>query len=63
LVDSFNVPDWALLNSSLGKYDGNCYQDMFDRTQNKGLNKSHVLEPIKQIVLPWIAENAIKPRL
>lgn len=38
LVDSWKFPDWQL-DSSLGKYDGNVYEDMFMRTSLNPLNE------------------------
>ncbi|ROW05699.1 hypothetical protein VMCG_05160 [Cytospora schulzeri] len=38
LVDSWKFPDWQL-DSSLGKYDGNVYEDMFFRTSLNPLNE------------------------
>jgi acyl-CoA oxidase len=38
LVDSWNLPDW-LLDSSLGRYDGRVYEDLFQRaSQSNPLN-------------------------
>jgi acyl-CoA oxidase len=39
LVDAWKLPDW-LLDSSLGRYDGKVYEDMFHRaSQLNSLNK------------------------
>lgn len=43
LCDSWDFPDF-LLNSSLGRYDGDVYQDLFDSTKGKGLNKEGALK-------------------
>lgn len=37
LVDGLNFSDYSL-NSSLGRYDGNVYQDMYKRAQSEPLN-------------------------
>jgi acyl-CoA oxidase len=37
LVDAFNFPDY-LLKSSLGRFDGNVYEHMFDQASTHGLN-------------------------
>ena len=37
LVDSFKFPDY-LLNSSLGKYDGNVYKDLTERAVKEPIN-------------------------
>lgn len=41
LVDAFKFPDY-LLNSSLGRYDGKVYEDLFHR--------AHRLNPLNKIV-------------
>jgi acyl-CoA oxidase len=37
LVDAFKFPDY-LLNSSLGRYDGNVYKDMTERAAREPIN-------------------------
>jgi acyl-CoA oxidase len=38
LVDAFKFPDY-LLNSSLGRYDGNVYKDMTERAAREPINR------------------------
>lgn len=44
---SWNFPDF-LLKSSLGRYDGNYVEDMYQRTQGKGLNQPGALKQAYQ---------------
>lgn len=41
LVDAFDFSDFSL-NSSLGKYDGDCYRDMYRRAQKEPRNQTIV---------------------
>eukprot|EP01097_Dermamoeba_algensis_P002650 TRINITY_DN2048_c0_g1_i3.p1 TRINITY_DN2048_c0_g1~~TRINITY_DN2048_c0_g1_i3.p1 ORF type:complete len:234 (-),score=56.49 TRINITY_DN2048_c0_g1_i3:128-829(-) len=41
LVDSWNFPDF-LLRSSLGRYDGDCYEHLYNTVQGRGLNQDHI---------------------
>ena len=41
LVDAFDFSDYYL-NSSLGRYDGNVYEDLFERAKQCPLNKKEV---------------------
>ena len=41
LVDAFDIPD-AVLNSSLGRYDGDVYTDLYERALKCPRNKSEV---------------------
>ena len=52
LVDSFNFSDYVL-NSSLGRYDGNVYEDMFDWARKfNPLNQPEVADGIEEFILP-----------
>ncbi|RMZ89815.1 hypothetical protein DV736_g2946, partial [Chaetothyriales sp. CBS 134916] len=44
LVDTWKFPDWQL-DSSLGRYDGNVYQDMFHRASELNPLNSVVFDP------------------
>lgn len=44
LVDSWKFPDW-LLDSSLGRYDGNAYEDMFHRASELNPMNSITFDP------------------
>jgi acyl-CoA oxidase len=41
LTDAFDFGDYAL-NSSLGRYDGDVYRDLYRRAQDEPLNKDEV---------------------
>ena len=41
LVDAFDYSDYVL-NSALGRYDGNVYEDLFRWAQRSALNKEQV---------------------
>ena len=43
LVDAFDYSDYNL-NSALGRYDGNVYEDLFERAQVSPLNEHQVFE-------------------
>lgn len=42
LVDAFDHSDYVL-NSPLGRYDGNVYEDLFRWAQRSALNKEEVV--------------------
>lgn len=50
LVDSWSFPDWQL-DSSLGRYDGNVYEDLFHRASE--------LNPLNKVVFDPYPENNI----
>jgi len=56
LVDAWNFPDF-LLNSSLGRFDGDCYEHMYQWAKSNGLNKQVVLDGFKEYVQPHIHAN------
>ena len=41
LVDAFDIPD-AVLNSALGRYDGDVYRHLYEWAQKAPRNKSEV---------------------
>lgn len=43
LVDAFDYSDYDL-NSALGRYDGNVYEDLYKRAQASRLNEHQVFE-------------------
>ena len=57
LVDAFDHSDYVL-NSPLGRYDGNVYEDLFRWAQRSALNKDEVVLP-NIFNLCWIYENCI----
>lgn len=50
LVDAFDFPD-AMLNSTLGAYDGDVYNRMFKEAQKSPLNDGHIPEAILALKL------------
>ena len=40
-MDAFDIPD-AVLNSALGRYDGDVYTDLYERALKSPRNKSEV---------------------
>jgi acyl-CoA oxidase len=73
LVDSFKFPDY-LLNSSLGRYDGNVYEDMTGRasrepinglTMNVDIRSPEIVrdEPPNELLKEAIAKSASKAKL
>jgi len=59
LVDSFNFSDYVL-NSSLGRYDGQVYESLFEyaRRPENPLNQSDVPDGIKEFISPLIRGEA-----
>ncbi|RAK96012.1 acyl-CoA oxidase [Aspergillus ibericus CBS 121593] len=55
LVDSWKIPDWQL-DSSLGKYDGDVYPDLFRRASQENPVNDLVFDPY-----PWNAA-VLKPK-
>ena len=41
LVDAFDIPDFVL-NSALGRYDGNVYEALFEYAKQSKLNQTEV---------------------
>lgn len=41
LVDAFDYSDYVL-NSALGRFDGNVYEDLFERAQASTMNQQQV---------------------
>ncbi|EAW12019.1 putative fatty-acyl coenzyme A oxidase (Pox1) [Aspergillus clavatus NRRL 1] len=59
LVDAWKIPDWTL-DSSLGRYDGDVYPDLFKRASENPVNDL-VFDPY-----PWneaVLKNAVKSKL
>ena len=61
LVDAFDHSDYVL-NSPLGRYDGNVYEDLFRWAQRSALNKDEVVLP-NIFNLCWIYENGVNKNL
>lgn len=56
LVDAFDIHDQSLL-STLGAYDGQVYQRMFDAALKSPLNKSDVLPAYQKYIKPVLKAN------
>jgi acyl-CoA oxidase len=53
LVDAWKIPDWQM-DSSLGRYDGNVYPDLFRRASQENPVNDLVFDPY-----PW-NDNVLK---
>jgi hypothetical protein len=51
LVDAFDFSD-HLLNSALGRYDGNVYQALYNWAQESPLNKSELAPGVEKYLFP-----------
>ncbi|CAH0045446.1 unnamed protein product [Clonostachys solani] len=60
LVDSWKFPDWQL-DSSLGRYDGKVYEDMFHRASQENLLNDVVIDPYPDS--PVLFRKGPKPKL
>jgi len=56
LVDAFDFSDFSL-NSSLGRYDGDCYRDMYRRAQKDPRNQTLVGPAYEIGVKPWLTKS------
>ena len=62
LVDSFDFSDF-FLNSSLGRYDGRVYEDLFERTKQCPLNLNEVSEAYNLHLSKLIKGNRVDSKL
>jgi len=53
LTDAFQFGDY-MLNSSLGRYDGDVYRDMYRRAQHEPLNKNQVPPGYEEYLRPYL---------
>ncbi|CAH1782747.1 unnamed protein product [Owenia fusiformis] len=53
LVDAFDIPD-NLLNSTLGCYDGNAYQHLYDSAKSDPMNQKQVLPAFEKYIKPML---------
>ncbi|KAI0331414.1 acyl-CoA oxidase [Cubamyces sp. BRFM 1775] len=53
LTDGFGFSDWEL-DSALGRYDGNAYEELWKRTQVEPLNKTEVPEGYEEYIKPLL---------
>jgi len=56
LVDAFDFSDFEL-NSSLGRYDGDCYRDMYRRAQKEPRNQTIVGPAYHDFIKPWLQKS------
>ncbi|KDQ11213.1 hypothetical protein BOTBODRAFT_177465 [Botryobasidium botryosum FD-172 SS1] len=63
LTDAFGFSDWEL-DSSLGVYDGNVYQALWDRAQEEPLNQRQVVEGYAEFIKPILkmGEQAVRAK-
>ncbi|KAI0369512.1 acyl-CoA oxidase [Pilatotrama ljubarskyi] len=54
LTDGFGFGDWEL-DSALGRYDGNAYEELWKRVQMEPLNKSEVPDGYEEFIKPLLA--------
>ncbi|XP_078585416.1 peroxisomal acyl-coenzyme A oxidase 1-like [Branchiostoma floridae x Branchiostoma japonicum] len=59
LVDAFDFPD-GILNSILGRYDGNVYQHLLEWAKASPLNKTDVHESYYKYLKPFLEANRAK---
>lgn len=53
IVDSFDIRD-EVLSSTLGSYDGNVYERLFDEAQRSPLNAEPVNKSFQQYLKPFL---------
>lgn len=56
LVDGFDIRD-EILSSTLGAYDGNVYERLFEEAQKSPLNKELVNKSFQQYLKPFLKSN------
>ena len=59
LVDAFDYPD-NVLKSSIGRYDGNVYEALFDSAQKSVLNRTDPFEGYKEHLKPHLNHELLK---
>jgi acyl-CoA oxidase len=59
LVDSFDYPDF-ILKSTIGRYDGNVYEALYDAAQLSVLNKREVFDGYKEYLRPHLNIELLK---
>lgn len=59
LVDSFDFPD-HVLKSTLGRYDGNVYEALFDAAQHSTLNRQEVFLGYEEVLKPFLNKEVLK---
>lgn len=56
IVDSFDIPD-EVLSSTLGSYDGNVYERLFEEAQKSPLNAEPVNKSFQNYLKPFLKSN------
>jgi len=59
LVDAFDYPD-NILRSSIGRYDGNVYEALFDAAQKSVLNQTEPFDGYEQYLKPHLNKELLK---
>lgn len=59
LVDAFDIPD-SILNSSIGKYDGNVYETLYECARDSELNTDAVRRQLAQTLAPYLDREFLK---
>jgi len=59
LTDAFDYPD-SLLKSTIGGYEGNVYESLFDAAQNSSLNQQEVFDGYNEFLKPVLNQELLK---
>ena len=59
LVDAFDYPD-HILKSTIGRYDGNVYEALYDAAQHSVLNKTEVFNGYEEVLKPHLDLDLLK---
>jgi len=59
LVDAFDIPDFVL-KSTLGSYDGNVYEALFEAAQHSTLNRKEVFPGYEEVLRPHLDLELLK---
>ena len=59
LVDAFDYPDKAL-KSTIGRYDGNVYEALFESAKNSSLNQTEPFDGYKEYLRPLLNKDLLK---
>jgi acyl-CoA oxidase len=62
LVDGFDISD-RILNSALGRYDGQVYKALYEWQKMEPLNKSDVVDGYQEFIRPIIKQEHRRPKL
>jgi len=61
LVDAFDIPD-SVLNSTLGRADGNVYEALYEGAKKSSLNKTVPFYGYEQVLKPHLDQDFLKLR-